>query len=151
MNALVGKIERQGPFLDVTVTPTDQHVAQLRKFARPVPGPLVVRTLVDTGASVSVLDVHIVTGLGLIQTGSTAIHSPTTGPGYEYRDQYDVAFFFGSAPGSVRSFTVSVIGTELASEGFSAIIGWDILGHCVLNCDGPNRRFTLAYDQPPAK
>jgi hypothetical protein len=97
---------------------------------------------VDTGASASAIDDNIVRQLGLIQTGRSRVHTPA---GYVERDQFDVTVFFGSQAGEVKSFTIGVISTDLASEGFAAILGWDILIQCVLTCDGPASSFRLDY------
>jgi hypothetical protein len=101
--------------------------------------------LVDTGASSSVLDSTVITRLGLIQTGRPLVHTPTTGSNYEEREQYDVSFFLGSLPEDIASFTVGAIRSDLASEGFLAILGWDILRSCILTCHGPSRTFRLKY------
>jgi len=123
---------------------TPQYVAQLKKARRPVAGPIIVRTLVDTGASCCALDYGIITRLSLMQTGLAKIHTSTTGLGCEERALYDVSIFIGT-PDEVASFTVSVVGADLASEGFLAIIGWDILKRCVLTCDGPQNVFRLDF------
>jgi hypothetical protein len=145
MRIIRGRIESQGPFVDATAMATSQHVARLKAAGRPVPAPVTVRTLVDTGASGCVLDFGIIARLGLIQTGRTKVHTSTTGPGYEERDQYDVSLFLGSLPGQVASFAVGVVGADLASEGFVAILGWDILFKCILTCNGPSKCFKLKY------
>jgi predicted aspartyl protease len=145
MRSITGRLDPRGPFINITVMPTNQHVARVRAAGRPVASPATVRALVDTGASCCALDRHVVSQLGLIQTGRTPIHSPTTGAAYEERDQYDACIYFGSQPGEVKEFTVSVVATDLASEGFLAIIGWDVLKQCVLVCDGPNLSFRLDY------
>jgi hypothetical protein len=32
-----------------------------------------------------------------------------------------------------------------SSEGFLALIGWDILLRCTLTCNGPTREYSLLY------
>ncbi len=44
-----------------------------------------------------------------------------------------------------KAFNVGVIESHLASEGFLALIGWDILSHCILTSDGPAKRFSLEF------
>jgi hypothetical protein len=135
MRSIDGQIERAGPFIQM----------QLRKAKRPVPAPLSVRALIDTGASGSAIDPNIVSRLGLFTTGRTLVHTPSSGSNYVERDQYAVSLYLGSQPGETAGYTLSVIETPLASEGFIAIIGWDILSKCVLFCDGPQRTFRLDY------
>lgn len=145
MRSINGRIEPQGPFLDTTVMATPQHVARLKQARRPAPHPVSIRTLIDTGASGCVLDFGIVARLGLIQTGRTKIHTSTTGPGYEERDQFDANIFISTPDQGVASFVVSVVGADLASEGFLGIVGWDVLFKCVLICDGPAKSFRLEF------
>jgi len=83
-----------------------------------------------------------VSQLSLIQTGRGLVHTPA---GYVDRDEFDVSIFVGSQAGEVKNFTIGVISTDLASEGFGVLIGWNILIHCILNCDGPARSFRLDY------
>ncbi len=142
MRSLTGRIEPKGPFLFVTAMQTTQYVERAKAAGITPTAPMNVRALVDTGASSSALDATVIQSLNLIQTGRTQVHTPS---GYGERDQFDVSLFFGSVPGDVKSFTVSIISSDLASEGFLAILGWDILRHCILTCDGPKGTFRLDY------
>jgi hypothetical protein len=79
-------------------------------------------------------------------TGSVPIHTSTTGPNYELRDQYDASIFLvDPQDGTTKEFTVGIIGADLACEGFVAIIGWDLLSKCVFHCDGPAGKFSLSW------
>jgi hypothetical protein len=142
MGSIAGRIEPNGPFINVTLMQTSQHVARVKAAKLPPAAPVTVRALVDTGASASAIDSNIVRQLGLNQTGRSLVHTPA---GYVERDQFDASVFFGSQAGDVKSFTIGVVSTDLASEGFAAIIGWDILIRCVLTCDGPAGSFRLDY------
>lgn len=145
MRAISGRIEPHGAFATITVMATDQFVATLKKHGRRPPAPISVRALIDTGAGCSALDSGIITRLGLIQTGVDQIHTATTGADFEERDVYDACFFLGSQEDEVKAFTVRAVRGELACAGFLAIIGWEILSHCRLICDGPKREYQLEY------
>jgi hypothetical protein len=145
MRQIEGRIEAQGPFLMATAMASHQHVSLLKQANRPAPPPITIRGLIDTGASCSAIDSTIVVGLGLIQTGRSLLHTPTTGSAYVERDQYDVSLLLGSQPGEVKSFTVGALRSDFVSEGFEAVIGWDILKYCVLTCHGPSMTFRLTY------
>jgi hypothetical protein len=77
--------------------------------------------------------------------GSVPVHTPSTGANYAHLDQYDASIFIGTVVPNVKSYDVGALSTHLASEGFLAIIGWDILGTCIFRCDGPQKSFSLAY------
>jgi hypothetical protein len=146
MRLITGKIDPRGIFIDATIMATPPHVAAIRSRNRPIPQPAIARTLVDTGAASCVLDSTLIHGLGLIPTGKTLVHTATTGAQYEEREQYDASFFLVEpGTGATAEYLVSVIGSDLASEGFLAIIGWDILFKCLLTCDGPARTFRLGF------
>jgi hypothetical protein len=145
MRSITGRIERAGPLVRMTAMAPPKHVELLRKANLPLPPAITIRGLLDTGASASAIDSGIVLRLGLFSTGRTKIHTPTSGSDYEERDQYALSLFLGSQPGETVAYIVSVIETSLASEGFDALIGWDILSKCVLHCDGPQGTFQLDY------
>jgi len=145
MGSISGRIERAGPFAHVTIMATPQHVSVLKARKLPVPQPVTVRTLVDTGAESCVLDFSVVKALCLLPTGRTFVHTMTTGNEYAEREQYDASYFLSEAGVATTQFNVSALGADLASEGFLAIIGWDILLKCVLTCDGPARTFRLDF------
>jgi hypothetical protein len=145
MNSITGRIEKQGAFGQATIMATPQHIKRLKRAGTPPPQPVTVRALIDTGAASCVLDSGIISRLNLIQTGRTFIHTPSTGTAYQEHEIYDASVFLGSLAGGVTSFNVEAVRSDLASEGFLAIIGWDILSKCVLLCDGPAGTFRLDY------
>ena len=76
------------------------------------------------------------------------VNSATTGNNPEEMDLYavDVAMA-GDRPGSI-SEDLEVIGSsKMNGLGVGMLLGRDILSGCLLVYDGPNRRFTLAYDR----
>ncbi len=145
MGSVAGRIERGGPFCDIKVMASPQHVALLKAAGQPYPAPIVIRSLIDTGASCSLVERGIIRSLQLMPTGSVPIHTPSTGSNDSTRNQYDVTFVLGETGSAPAIFTVGALESEFASEGFMALIGWDVLRHCVLICDGPAATFTLYF------
>ena len=145
MGAISGRIEKQGPFVEMTVMPSEERVERLKANGRSFPAPATVRALIDTGASCCVLDHRIIARLGLEATGKIPIHTPTTGSAYEWRETYDACLVLGQDQPEPCVATVEVVGSDLASEGFFALIGWTVLGLCRLHCDGPTRQFTIEF------
>lgn len=145
MPTLSGRLTTRGPFIDVIVMASPQRVAKLKAAGLPFPAPMQARVLLDTGASGCLVDHHIVNSLGLEPRGSVSVHTSSTGSDFIAREQFDACLVVGATDPVRKSYVVPVIGTDLGSEGFSAIIGWDILMQCVLTCDGPSRQFTLSY------
>ena len=144
MSVIAGRLRLCKPAIDVKIMATPQRVAQLKKAGLAFPEPVTIPALLDTGASGSSIDVNVIKGLGLTPTGSAQVHTPGK---LSMMDEYDVSFVIGPGGDESRSFSVSVIGAELASGGggFLALIGWNILVDCILTCDGPAGTFTLEY------
>lgn len=120
----------------------------LQTAGQPVPQPLPVQGLVDTGASCTCIDPSILTQLNLAPTGSSAVNSPTTGDQPALADQYDVSLYIPGSRGQAPlvNHTIAVLESRLfAAQGFHVIIGRDILRGCLLSYDGWGGVFTLAY------
>jgi hypothetical protein len=104
-----------------------------------------VKGLLDTGASCSAVDPSYFRRLGLVPTGSTQIHTPSTGPSYVTRDQYDVCLILGDSHAHPLIMVLPVIGSDLASEGIDVLIGRDVLMHCLFVFVGTKGEFTLTF------
>jgi len=129
------------------IGPSEERRKALTAAGQPLPPPVSIRALVDTGASNTCVDPTVLTDLGLSPTGRTTVL--TAGGAPEDRDQYDVWL---AIPGSDRTAppllipTIAVIATPLLDlQGFHALIGRDILERCLLHYNGSLKTFTLAY------
>jgi hypothetical protein len=127
---------------------SNQRVEALKKAGLKFSSPVVILGLIDTGASNSVLDQHIIRSLGLDPRGVASIHTPSSGPGYVTRTTYDCVFIVGETTSDPISKTLEVIESELATQGFYALIGRDFLEAFQFVYDGPSRSFSLQYDAP---
>ena len=124
---------------------THQRVSSLKAAGLPFPQPQTIRALIDTGASCSVLDRTVSNALSLAPTSTILVHTPSSGSNYAVRDVLDVSLTIGASKPDPATFTLGVIASDLASEGFLALIGWDVLSQCVLTCDGPVGLFSLSF------
>lgn len=145
MPAIAGAIDAYGAMIVVRLGATARRLAALRKAGRPVPGTMDVLALLDTGASCSAIDRHVVRQLDLEGRGFASIHTPSTGSGYVDRDTYDAAVTLGAGGPGEASVACEVIEADFAHQGFFALIGRDVLARCVLTYDGPSSRFTLDF------
>jgi hypothetical protein len=138
-----------GPLVNALI-----NVSQARKNALILAGLAVpewirIQALIDTGASCTCVDPTVLQQLDLSPTGSSLVNSPTTGLQPGVADQYDVSILIpGSSTASppLIHHTIPVIqATLLATQGFHALIGRDILRGCLLTYDGQAGLFSLAY------
>jgi hypothetical protein len=56
-----------------------------------VPPPVIVRALIDTGASCTCLDPLVIAKLGLAPSGTVQVHTPSTAGSAVTCNQFDVA------------------------------------------------------------
>ena len=143
------QIVAQGPILTAVVAVSEQRAGALSSLNIPIPQPIPIRALVDTGASGTCIDPSVLRALALTPTGNTQVTTPTTGNVPVDVDQYDVAIIIPPAGGNQIPFvlgTIPVICTELLQiQGYHALIGRDILAHCIFSYNGSMGLFTLAY------
>lgn len=145
MPTLTGRLIPYGPIIDLKVMQTPQRVAALKRAGQSYTSPVSVTGLIDTGASGLALDFRVISGLGLQYRGVAHIHTPSTGPGYEDRDEYDASIVLGEGTPGPLVVTLPVVSCDFASQGFLALIGRELLRHCVFTYDGPKDAFTLDF------
>jgi hypothetical protein len=145
---LTGKVSPWGPTVNIKAMQTNQRVEALKRAGQNFSSPMVVLGLMDTGASVSALDTQIVSSLGLAPRDIILIHTPPTGAACEKRISYDALFIAGKDTNDPLSKTIDVIGCELASQGFFALLGRNFLEACRFVYVGPDKSFSLQYGPP---
>jgi hypothetical protein len=129
-------------------------VSQARNSAliaagQPIPQAQKIWALLDTGASCTCVDPSVLQALQLQPTGRTSVNTPSTGTNLHDANQYDVSFIIPGTSSKHVPFvvhTLSVVEVQLlASQGFHALIGRDVLASCLLTYDGAKGEFTLAF------
>lgn len=87
--------------------------------------------------------------LGLTPTGTTDVVTPTTGVNPVTAETFDVGFaILAGRPGESHLIlnTCKVSSMELLeAQGIHALIGRDILAHCILVYNGSESHFTIAW------
>lgn len=142
------QISPQGAIVSAAIMVSSARRQMLETSGQPVPPPQMIRALIDTGASISGVDPAILSALVLTPTGEADIHTPSTGGVPVHTATYDVCIgILAGRQGDMHfiSETVQVTATSLASHGFQALIGTDILRKCILYYNGADGLFTLAY------
>ena len=102
--------------------------------------------LVDTGASCLCIDPSVVQQLTLQPTGTGQMISPTTGAIPKDVPVYDISIKIPCKDLTPLDFnSVPAMESILLNQGFSVLIGRDILSRCLLIYDGAAQIFTLAF------
>jgi hypothetical protein len=137
-----------GPMLRALIGVSSAREHALLKAKRPIPAPVLVQALVDTGASCTCVDSAVLKGLGLPPTGKIMMATPSTGAAPHTTDQYDVALVIPGADAGALPYmhgTLAVAECDLAAQGLQALIGRDVLKDCVFHYNGSIASFTLAF------
>jgi predicted aspartyl protease len=116
---------------------SDPRQEALKKAGRPVPIPISVRALVDTGASCTCIDPAIIKRLGLSPIGKTQVHTPSTQGTAHGCNTYDASLVIRGQSGNLSIGTLAVVETGLNYQGFDAILGRNVLSRCMLFYNGP--------------
>jgi Aspartyl protease len=135
----------RGPMISLFMGVSVPRGQALKNAGQPVPVPIVVDFLVDTGASCTVIDQATLAPLGLVATGSTHVVTPTTGGKPELRDQFDVVLMLYHADNSRVFQSLPVISTDLSAQKIGGLLGRDVLEKCLLVYDGSKQSFCLAF------
>jgi hypothetical protein len=147
MPILTGKISDEGPLVDVMVSVPTARRMVLERLQLPVPEPVRIKAVLDTGASISGVDPGVLETLELAgEVDIMYVHTPST---------FDDPF---PCPVYVVNFSL-ICGTNLltckdmrilasgfrGNEEAQALVGRDVLAHCNFEYLGPEARFILAF------
>ena len=138
---------KNGLILNVHLGVSAAFQQTLNKNNLPIPRPIAVKGILDTGASCTCIDPSIISSLALIPTGHDAMLTPSTGANAVEVDVYDVsvAIFstYQEAPCWIPN--LPVVESSLANQGFQVLIGRDVLSRCLLFYDGKRGVYTLSF------
>ncbi len=155
------------PILPIALTPGDGLRVQVqitlgrpellrRRQARlPIPQPLSVIALLDTGAERTCIDPSVVTRLALPPSQPGFVLAPGTpgglpvfgGSTFGFSSEAGLAILHPvtKPPSNLVVHELEVDELPLAAFGIEAVIGRDVLAACVLVYNGPAGSATLAY------
>ena len=148
MPTLTDALLPEGALVQILVGLDMASIQKLRTALRPLPPPIGVRALIDTGAESTCVDPSLVQMLRLPVAGSTFANLPAHG-GLKVNMQYDASVTIVHPSGNPRDSLVvkrlSVLDVPLAYLGYQALLGRDLLAWCRFVYDGPANKFELAY------
>ncbi|MDA8079985.1 MAG: aspartyl protease family protein [Nitrospiraceae bacterium] len=140
--------QQSGPILTVVFSVSAERHEALTKAGAVIPKPVPIRALLDTGASSTCVDPSVFKSLSLTPTGTVQMVTPSTGKDPVDVDQYDVGIIIPGVSPDTPPFVLPILPvccTDLAMQGIHALIGRDVLEHCVLTYNGSTNLFILAY------
>ena len=147
MPQMTASLQHAGALVNVLVGLGHQDVRMLRRALRPIPQPVAIEAILDTGAEATCLDASIIRTLSLPVDFPTLANMPS-GPGLIFASQYraSVTIQHPSDPGiSFTTADLVICELPLGALGYNAVIGRDILDRLRFTYDGPARSFTLEW------
>jgi hypothetical protein len=148
MPQLILSLDPDGPVVDALAALCDADAQGLSRANLPVPTPLPIRAVLDTGSGLTCIDVRVLQSLALQPSGRQLIQTASGGSAFDC-DLYDVRLCIVhplASPMFVCDFgNVAVADADLLAMPCPALIGCDLLNRVVFVYDGPNRRFSVTY------
>ena len=112
-----------GPIMQVEVSIPDELAQYFTENNMPIPSPLTGIGLIDTGASITAVDVSIIQQLGIQPVGVSNVYTPQ---GSTQQELFPIKLAFIGGPPITINFS-SVLGSELINQGIIALLGRDVL------------------------
>lgn len=134
-----GDLEKEGPILEVHFLISSELEKKYVAEKRRLPEPVVVKALIDTGASACVIKKEIPEALGLEPTGVTKISTPSS------KDCECYHYFMRMLiPAYGLIYEGPFISTPLEGQDISSLIGRDVLKSGILIYIGYMNQFTFS-------
>ena len=135
-----------GPIFEFFIAVSVPLSETLKKLGNPVPPPILVRGLIDTGASCTSVDPSVLKQLGVAPKAQVPVHTPSTKSGQPHTaNQYDICVILPHQKMSWQFNAIPIIEAELLHQGIQALIGRDVLANCLFTYDGTAQLFCLAF------
>ncbi len=128
-----------GPVAEVRIAVNESVETTLRDTGAPVPSPLLVSAMIDTGASCTVIREGLAQQLGLQPTGVRMIHTASQSNVRCY--EYLVRLLL---PATIL-FETDVVEIPLKGQHIDCLIGRDVLAQGILVYIGTDNLFSLSF------
>jgi len=132
----------------VALYPSGPRRQALQAAGQPAPAPAVFNGLIDTGATVTIIDPRVRQALNLVPYRIRPIGVPAQPvPVYALWYKLDLVVFDPRAATNVSLYTpmLSVVETPISHSGADVLVGCDVLSRCFFGYGGTTRDFILAF------
>jgi len=132
-------LESEGPILEVHFLIPSELEKKFIEEKKPIPEPVIIKSLIDTGASACVIQKEIPEKLGLEPMGVIKINTPSSKEHECY--QYFIRMVI---PSHNLIYEGAFIAAPLEGQNISCLIGRDVLKSGILIYIGYANQFTLS-------
>lgn len=123
------------PVVSVQLGASDAYQEFCARNMEPAPRAVIVRALIDTGASITVVDAALLEKLRLRDRGFCRVRGfDSTSPVSEYLN-YDVSLAILDASGGppvIRLGNLQAVSADLRHPGYEVLLGADVLTECIV-------------------
>jgi hypothetical protein len=146
MPYVTGSILPGGVIIDVVIGVSEGRQKVLANVGFPVPARKTIRAVIDTGSGVSGIDPRVLQALDLKPVGDMQINTPSTSHTPHPCGEYLVSLSLLQSNQELHLPTFSVIDAVFQpDENIQALLGRDVLDHCLFIYDGQRQAFALAF------
>ncbi len=133
-------LQQRGPLLQIEVSVPDVLANKLYQEKKPIPPPVTGLGLLDTGASITGVDVNALQQLSLSMINEVTMNHPG---GEDKQGIYACQISFPGTQIEDIEFSAA-LGSNLKGQGLLAILGRDVLKDYQLVYNGPGGFWTIA-------
>jgi hypothetical protein len=134
-----------GPILDAIISVSMPRYQALQNAGSPIPQPIQLRMLLDTGASGCCINTGMLAPLGLTPSGTIQVHTPTTGNTPVQCNQFDVSLVIAHPVNPFFMPIMPITECRPLMGNIQGLIGRDVLSRCMLVYYGQMQGFSLAF------
>lgn len=120
---------QSGPVLRLFVGVSAIRHEALKTAGSPVPAPIALDFLVDTGASTTLVDAKIIEPLGLTPSGFILCHTPSTAGTPVQLPQYDMGLFLNHEDHTKFFQNLAITASDFSQQNIHGLLGRDVLEH----------------------
>lgn len=132
-------LEAEGPVLEVHFLISTELERKLKEEKKEIPKPVIIKALIDTGATSCVIQDSIPRRLNLNPVGEVNVNTPSSQNNKCF--QYFMRMII---PSHGLIYEGSFIATSLEGQNISCLIGRDVLKSSILIYIGAENQFTLS-------
>jgi len=136
----VPDLRRTGPVCQVRIGVSGPTADLLKQQSKPIPTPVEIMALIDTGASGTAVKPEVIQQLQLTPRGVAQIATPSSSA--HPCNVYDVSLTF---PHGVIAPLITVMEVPLEGQRIQGLIGRDVLSSGILIYTGYTNTFSLSF------
>jgi hypothetical protein len=147
MPVISGPITQDGAVISILVGVSEARRRLLLGDGKQVPPSTPVLAIIDTGSFATGFRPQLLHALGIEPFDRIPILTPSTRPDApHFCDRYDVSLTLvaGTTQKHLRS-VFAIASQDFGEHGIQALIGRDVLRHCVFSYFGPHQSFELSF------